>query len=495
MVKRIVGRCLLVIGLTGVLTLLLLACHGYDALKKAEPNRLVVVLGNVPVSCDPISCLDGSADAVFVNVYQWVLDPAAPAEYTVCRDWTNPDDLTWDLALRPGSRFHDGRPVTAEDVAASIRTVLGDRTAVSHAFLKDVAEVSVRDPDTVRVRTRCPVNLASALGRVPVLPAGRRPDPGTVPVGSGPYRVVEWDGGRRVVLERAGGGEDEPVSGPREAVFRRVSGRDEAIRFLKTASPALGAALGRDVVALAEKEGLRVISGPGRSAWYVVCNLRPGCVTGDLAIRRAVAASIGGRSFCDRTVSKDRPLDDMVPSTVLGWRRGRYRPRKEWLTEVERPLPPLRFVSMESMAGAARILVDQLRSHGWEVRLEVLPIRETLKRLRTDGWDLSLMGFSFASGEAGQFYELAFTSGAREGTGNLGSFQDPGISRLIVEAGSSIDPRARLAKLEEIGDRLVAKLPWIPLSVTDRCAVVNGPVRLGGGFPSRWWLTRVEVGR
>ena len=86
--KRIVGRCLLVFGLTGALTLLLPACHGYDALKKAEPNRLVVVLGNVPVSCDPISCLDGSADAVFVNVYQWVLDPAAPAEYTVCRGWT-----------------------------------------------------------------------------------------------------------------------------------------------------------------------------------------------------------------------------------------------------------------------------------------------------------------------------------------------------------------------------------------------------------------------
>lgn len=114
--------------------------------------------------------------------------------------------------LRPGVQFHDGRPLAVGDVQFTFDRVKSRRSRSSwlKAHLANLAHVDWVGKTTVRfVATRPSGYLLQALAQVPILPehvfgrgdlayqpANRRP------MGTGPFRLAEWQRGRRIVLER-----------------------------------------------------------------------------------------------------------------------------------------------------------------------------------------------------------------------------------------------------------------------------------------------------
>ncbi len=112
--------------------------------------------------------------------------------------------------LRPEARWHDGRPVTAEDVVFTFNALRTHGRPFYRAYWADVAEVVAEGPKRVVFRFRTNENreLALILGQMPVLPKhwweGRdfaRPllDP---PLGSGPYRIERFEAGRGITYAR-----------------------------------------------------------------------------------------------------------------------------------------------------------------------------------------------------------------------------------------------------------------------------------------------------
>ncbi len=456
-------------------------------------GRLFVVLGGNPTSRDPLATFDELSDAVLVNVYQAVLAPEAPEAYSACSSWTNPDPRTWDLHVKEGLRFHDGSPLGAGDVAASLREAVDDTSSAMNVFLRAVKEIRVVAPHVVRLRTTDPTNLITGLSFVPVLPDGRRPGPKELPRGSGPYRVVAWEEGRRIELRRFFQDHEAPDASPRKVVMVPASTAESQSRLLRSLEPVLGTALLRDVRDRAGEEGLRVITAPGKSQWYLICNLREGHPTAERTLRMALAASVDGGGLARELGIPTLPADDVVPPGVLGWKRGRFRPDEAW-DSPERPAAPLRLVAMQTVRRAAEVVAGQLRDAGWAVDLETLPVQEALERLKGDAWDLSLLGFTCASGDAMELYEFAFTSEACGAGGNFSHFRDRAVEERIHEARRALDPVVRLRAVQSVGDAVVRELPWIPLLATDRWAVVRGAVHVRGGLPPRLWLTRLEVG-
>ena len=112
--------------------------------------------------------------------------------------------------LRPEARFHDGTPVTAEDVAWTFETLRDKGRPFYRQYYADVASVAVEGPRRVMFRFKTDTNreLPLILGQMAVLPkhwwAGRefdRPltDP---PLGSGAYRVGNFEFGRSLSMQR-----------------------------------------------------------------------------------------------------------------------------------------------------------------------------------------------------------------------------------------------------------------------------------------------------
>ncbi len=467
-------------------------CGPGEGVPAKVPSTLYFVLGGAPTTRDPLASFDELTDAVLVNVYQSVLAPGAPPEYSACSAWTNPDPMTWDLEVRPALTFHDGSPLTVQDVAASLKAAARDSSSPLHPFAASVKSVEVMDSRTVRLRTGEPSNIVPGLSFLPVLPGGRRPLSGELPIGSGPYKVVKWDESHRIVLQRF---PQDSLSGsqPEEVVYLPAKTAEEQVRLLRTFSPAVGSSLLRQARDRAEQEGLKVAVSPGTSAWYLVCNMRPGCPTAALEVRRALAASFDPKSF-SRSLDLNEPAaDDVVPPGVMGWKPGRYHPKPAWDSK-KRPARPLQLLAMDTVEKAAGVVASQLRERGWKVNVEVQSVRRTLERLKGEDWDLTLIGFSCPTGEGLELYEFAFAGDSISSGGNFSRFEDREVERLIEQARCALDPADRLNIEERIGDLLVRELPWIPMIVTNRWAILHGEVQLPDGPPQRWWLTRLELG-
>lgn len=112
--------------------------------------------------------------------------------------------------LRPEARFHDGQPVTAEDVAFTFETLISQGAPQYRAYYADVDKVVVEGKRQVRFDFKHAGNreLPMILGQLPVLPkhwwAERDFTSGSLepPLGSGPYRVERVQPGRSISYAR-----------------------------------------------------------------------------------------------------------------------------------------------------------------------------------------------------------------------------------------------------------------------------------------------------
>ena len=120
------------------------------------------------------------------------------------------DRLTIAYELREGARWHDGRPITAEDVVWTFETLREHGRPFYRAYWADVAEVKADGPRRVvyRLRTARNRELPQIIGQMYVLPKhwweGRdfaRPSL-EIPLGSGPYRIERFEPGRTIVYRR-----------------------------------------------------------------------------------------------------------------------------------------------------------------------------------------------------------------------------------------------------------------------------------------------------
>ncbi len=135
--------------------------------------------------------------------------PGNPQAPCLAESWsTSSDHLTHEFVLRPGVKFHDGEPVTADDVKFSFERYHG----VSHELIKQqVAAIEVPDPRRVRFKLKQPwpdflTFYSSATGAGWVVPKKYIERVGEegyrkAPIGAGPYKFVSFTPGVELVLE------------------------------------------------------------------------------------------------------------------------------------------------------------------------------------------------------------------------------------------------------------------------------------------------------
>lgn len=144
----------------------------------------------------------------------------------------DPERQWIEFDLHPEARFHDGEPVTAEDVVFSFETLTEKGQPFYGAYYADVIDVTALDEDTVHFDLADSESreLPLIIGQLPILPAHfwqERDFEATTRdalLGSGPYRIGEVEPGRRIVFERVEDywGWELPVNRGRHNVQRLV---------------------------------------------------------------------------------------------------------------------------------------------------------------------------------------------------------------------------------------------------------------------------------
>ncbi|MBS7793005.1 extracellular solute-binding protein [Roseococcus sp. SDR] len=159
--------------------------------------------------------LRGTAAVGLNNLYDSLLIESADEASTEYAHLAETIEIPADrmgvtFELRETARWHDGRPITAEDVAWTFNTLRTQGRPFYRAYWGDVSEVVVEGPRRVTFRFRTNENreLALILGQMWILPKhyweGRdfaRPSL-DVPLGSGPYRIDRFESGRSIAYRR-----------------------------------------------------------------------------------------------------------------------------------------------------------------------------------------------------------------------------------------------------------------------------------------------------
>ncbi|HVL93509.1 MAG TPA: ABC transporter substrate-binding protein [Acidimicrobiales bacterium] len=412
----------------------------------------------------------------------------------------NADGRQLTIRLNEGARWHDGGPVTADDVAFTFRYMADRPHARFTPALREVERVDVFDPATlvVSLRRASPGFLDQPLADMPILPAHLWRDlpagkaaPDGLAVGSGPYRMASYEPGQGWQFEA-----DPAYFRGRPAVqalevpvIRNLEGTLAA--FEQRRVDVVTASLPASAAERVRKLGTRVAGGPSYLGTVLLLNTRRAPFDRQEA-RRAVAAALD-------PVQLARAVGNAVPATS-----GYVHPASAWAVpdpggRAGRPgastdaLPPtIRVMAPDNdpvKLEAGREVVQALTRLGSGATL-VTVSRDELKR--AVGEDGSPPAFEaaiwsappLASYDPGFLAQL-FGSDPRDARTNLTGYTSPAFDAAAARMAGTTDDAARRAAVADALAVLATDAPAVPLLFADgafayRPAVYDGWVYVKG---------------
>lgn len=178
------------------LALSLTACGGdpqqaEDGSSAPSKDSVVIAIGSEPETLDPTQGWGhGNSPIVQSTLVKYTASLAF--ENDLATGYTLSDDgLVWTFTIRDDAYFTDGKKVTAADVAFTLETAKAAQGSVDLTYME---RAEALDETTVAVTLSQPtsifLNTLASIGIVPRHAYGQ--DYGRNPIGSGPYKFVEW---------------------------------------------------------------------------------------------------------------------------------------------------------------------------------------------------------------------------------------------------------------------------------------------------------------
>ena len=249
---------------------------------------------NSAVNLDPRIGADEASQKAHQLLFNTLLriDDALRIVPELAESMEHPDPVTYVVKLRRGVLFHNGREMTAEDVAYTFRSFLDPKFGGRSGAYRIVAAVDIVDPYTVSFRLKepfgsFPINLVMG-----VVQAGSGGANARSPIGTGPYKLVTFKPDDRIVLERF----DRYFAGPakNDGIVLKVV-PDDTMRGLELRKGAVDLVVNDvapDIVWQMQREGkLKIESAPGSDYAYIGLNLQDALLQ-HVDVRKAIGYAI-----------------------------------------------------------------------------------------------------------------------------------------------------------------------------------------------------------
>ena len=236
----------------------------------------------------------------------------------LAQSWDIPDPVTYVFHLRPGVKFHDGRPLTSADVKYTFDTIIfGTLKTPKRGAFKMVKSVEAPDDSTVIFHLSEP--YASLLysmvsPEIGIVPRESGPEMAQHPIGTGPFRFVSATTDEEIVLER---NENYFGESPKIERLRMRIVPDAIVRALelrKGSADAVINSLTPDmVVTLAKDRGLAAVQEPGTTMAYLAFNFEDP-ILAKREVRQALAYATDRATIIKYLLrGQARPAQSLLP--------------------------------------------------------------------------------------------------------------------------------------------------------------------------------------
>jgi peptide/nickel transport system substrate-binding protein len=399
--------------------------------------------------------------------------------------WDRPDPLTWVFHIRNGVRFHDGKPLTADDVAWSIKSMIDGTliTAKGGAALADVTSVLATGPFTVTVRMKQPdasllFELSDGLFGVAEKGSGR--DEGLHPVGTGPFKFVSQMQDKEVILESNA---NYWAGAPKITRLRFEVVPDTitaALEMRKGSGDIESNVLTPDMVhALRNERNVVVESATGAIVMYANFNVQDPKLR-DPRVRQAIAFAINRPTLIAALWRGEAQIaDTLLPAGH--WAAASAAELPQYPHDVARALSLLDAAGLKPDKDGVRLRLTLKTSTDETTRLVAQAMQQ---QLHAAGIDLLIRSAEFGtfysdvtrgafqmymlrwigSNEDPDFLRYAFaTSSFPPKGGNRGRYSNPQVDSLLTQANAETDEAPRRRDYVEVQQILARDLPSIPL--------------------------------
>jgi peptide/nickel transport system substrate-binding protein len=258
----------------GVVTLTLsIGCVSH----RDDPNYIVVGMTNSAVNLDSRVGIDEASQKAHQLLYNSLvrIDAKLRVVPELAESLERPDPLTYVARIRRGVKFHNGRELTAEDVAYTFRSLVDPKFIGRTNAYRNVAAVDILDPYTVAFRLKAPFGSFPVNLVMGIVQAGSGAANARAPIGTGPYKLVSFRSDDRIVLARFTDYFDGPAKNP-GLVLKVVP--DDTMRGLELRKGAVDLVVNDvppDIVWQMQREGkLRIETAPGTDYAYIALNLK-----------------------------------------------------------------------------------------------------------------------------------------------------------------------------------------------------------------------------
>lgn len=434
------------------------------------------------------------------------------------------DGTTYTFTLRDGLTFHNGKPLTSDDVLFAWKRYLDPATqwrCLSEFDGKGSAKVvdlQAPDPKTFVIRIEKPSALF--LGQMARIDCGgsaiyHRDSIGAdgkwaTPIGTGPYMWSEWRRGQSVDLVRFPGyksldGKPDGLTGGKAAIAEKV--RFIIIPESASAKAALYSGAidvrpdfaARDLDEVKGRADIRTGTHPTMETNGILFQVNEPIIK-DVRIRRAISMAINREELVDTvTFGLTKPANSMVPlaSPYSGpvqkaeWKRD-IPGAKKLLAEAGYKGEPIKMIVTKrfmSLFDGAVFVQSMAKEAGINIELEVLEWAAQLDLYGKGTYQSMFFSFS-ARLDAALSYEMI---AGPKATQPRKVWNDPAAESLISQAMVTSDVARRQALFDQLHTRFMEELPMIPLWNSVDIAAwrsnVTGYTTWAASMPRLWNVT------
>ena len=481
-------------------------CGGGDDAKKDEgadapagggaADTITYSLTADPRAVDPAYFDDGESAVVSCNMYEGLYQYGkTDAKVSPCLAKDLPeisdDGLVYTIKLNEGIKFHDGTDFNAEAVKKSIERQLepnrnSDMPYASFVFGEEeagngVASVEAVDDYTVKITMRTASapfvkNLAMALASPIVAPsaieAATDGQAITNPVGTGPYKFVDWTKGASVTLVA---NEDYWGEAPKtkNLVFKIIAEGNTRLTSLINGECDIISSVDPASADQIVDNGFELFSEDGMTINYMAFNTETGKCT-DQEVRKAVAQAINVEEMVKSIYGEYATVANSVMPTWMApyakdVKQTAYDPEAAKKTLADKGITSLQCITYTTArpynqkggSDLANMIQGYLSAVGVELSITQYDWTTYKTKVQTDPYDICFYGWTGDNGDPDNFMNLlADTNWSM----NVAHFQDDEYKALIAEGLKTPDGDARDAIYLQCEEMVAEKQPWVLIS-------------------------------
>jgi oligopeptide transport system substrate-binding protein len=502
-----------VIGLASLLLCTHAVAKGLSQADRRAAGEVYINMGDEPPSMDPTKQADSLSGMWLGHIYEGLMTPDKTGKNYIPGAaesiQVSPDGKTYTFKIRKNAKWHDGKPVVAQDFEYAFRRLVEPKFASEYSFIavtaqiagadeiikgkKPVTELGARalNASTFEVKLNNAVPFFPSLMAFSVFFPVRKDvvekfgekfaaNADSI-IGNGPFKLTNWVHEASMRVEKANtywNAADVKIT----AIEAPVLLKDPGAAYSQFATGGLDMiGLDRDRLKIAQKSKLPIKNYQDGSVFWLEMNQRLNATFSNVKMRHALRFALNRGELVNKilgvpgTKAAFGIVPDYMPGakaastfrkeSIISWKDSDLASAKkmiqEYLAETKQTKIPA-FTILGDDGTNGKMQAEYLQSFlkkvfDTEVKIDLVPFKTRLQRMRDGQFDIVWAGW-------GPDYLDSMTMIERflsDNSNNYGGFSNTKFDSLVKSARTETNPQTRARKLADAENLLVLELSGV----------------------------------